>query len=204
MRTLLLGFITCLSLSNLNAQFDWGNIFGGADFGYSKPMGDFSNYAKGGLTWDTHVGYKLTDNIGVGGAYIGGFGAAFDGDGGTGLFGVNVYSMSSYLAKGWYKFSDKNVSPYAGLGAGIGRVSEPDYEITTTDGAGNTTTQTIIGSKQSGLALNVELGLTIKRFNLAYSFNMSGKVSDDPTLNKEVAGQLVNYHRITMGYMINF
>ena len=65
----LLSVLFVLFISQIKAQFELEKLFGGVNIGYAKPIGTFTDYAKGGLTYNAVVGYKLTDNIYVGGEY---------------------------------------------------------------------------------------------------------------------------------------
>ena len=187
--------LVVIATFSANAQFSINKLFGGASVGYAKPIGDFSEYAKGGLTYSLAGGYHLTEKIGVGLEYNSATTAALDQDGSTGLFGVNLYSLTSVLAKGWYQFTESKMRPYAAVGLGFGNVSEPDVTI------GEDTT---VGSVGGGFGANLELGVNFKGVNLAYSFNVSGKASKDPVFNDDIAGLGANYHRFSVGYLYNF
>ena len=177
------------------AQFDAENIFGGANAAYAKPVGDFSEFAKGGFSYNIVGGYLLTEKIGVGVEYGSAVTAAIDTTLSSGVLGLQLYGLNSYLAKGWYRFSTGAFRPYVGVGLGLGRVSEPDVTIQ------GTTTK---GAKRFGFGGNVELGFNIKGFNLSYGFNLSGKVSDEPVFGPNAAGLAANYHRFAAGYIYNF
>ena len=144
------------------------------------------------------VGYRIQDNIGVGVEYGAAITAAISPDSlQTGILGINLFGLNSYLAKGWYQFGDSDViKPYASVGLGLSRVSEPDV----TSG-----TNTIVeGQKRIGLGANFELGVNIKSFNLSYGFNVSGKAPKEPVFTAGVADLGVNYHRFGLGYIYNF
>lgn len=196
MNKFILSFIlSILFFTSSFAQFEAENLFGGANVGYAKPIGDFSDFAKGGFSYDVLVGYKLTENLGVGIAYQGVITGAVDSTASSGLFGVNLYGLESYLAKGWYSFTDGNVKPYASLGLGLARVAEPDITI------GN---ETVKGARRVGFASSIELGVLFKGFNVAYSFNMGGRSPKEPIFNGAASDQAVNYHRFALGYIYNF
>lgn len=177
------------------AQFEVEKLFGGANIAFAKPLGDFSDYAKGGFSYNVIAGYQLTENLGIGIEYGSAVTAAIDTTLETGLFGLNAYGLQSFLAKGWYRFSTGTVRPYVGIGIGGARVSEPDITIGT---------DIVEGAKRIGFGANVELGLNIKGFNLSYSFNVSGKSPKEPVFNPNVADLSVNYHRFAAGYIYNF
>lgn len=190
--------ITLFSLSfvfSANAQFDAENLFGGVNAAYANPIGDFSEFAKGGFSYNVVVGYRLTDNLGVGVEYGSALTAALDTTLTSGLFGIQLYGLNSYLAKGWYRFSTGSVRPYVGLGVGVARVAEPDVTVGT---------ETVEGAKRMGLGGNIELGVNLKGFNISYGFNLSGKVAEEPIFVANAADLPVSYHRFALGYVYNF
>ncbi len=186
-------FCSLVLLASANAQFDVENLFGGVNIGYAKPMGGFSDYAKGGFAYNAEAGYKLKENLGVGVMYQGVITAAIDSDSLSGLIGLNLYGLESYLAKGWYTFTDGKVKPYAALGLGLAKVAEPDITINS---------QTIEGAKRFGFGANVELGVTFSGFNVSYSFNMGGRSPKEGVFN---GGDdlSVMYHYFGIGYLYN-
>lgn len=177
-----------------NAQFDANNLFGGANIAFAKPIGDFSEYAKGGISYNVLGGYRLTEKLGVGLEYGSAATVALD-DSLSGVFGLNIYGLNSLLVKGWYRFTTEGFRPYVGLGIGGAQVAEPDVTI------GD---DTIEGAKRIGLGANVELGFNIKGFNLSYSFNVSGKGPAEPVFNPNIKDLSMNYHRFAAGYVYNF
>jgi len=193
---------TFLSIQNTEAQsrkkksksgFQIENLFGGGNLAFAKPIGDFNQYAKGGFSYNIVVGYKLTEKLGVGIEYGSALTAAID-TAASGLFGVNLYGLNSYLAKGWYRFTEGKIRPYAAIGLGLARVQEPDLTIGT---------ETVLGAKRSGFGANAELGVNILGVNLSYSFNLSGRSPEEPVING-AADLAVNYHRFAIGYIVNF
>jgi hypothetical protein len=191
----LLTFLTFFSTTS-QAQIDIDNLFGGANAAYANPVGDFSTYAKGGFSYNLVVGYKIKENIGVGFEYGGALTAAILPDSiQTGILGINLFGLESYLLKGWYQFGESETfKPYASVGLGVAVVSEP--EITT----GTST----IGEKRTGLGASLELGVVIKSFNISYSFNASGRTPKEPAFTQFAADLGVNYHRFGVGYIYNF
>jgi len=184
-----------------NAQFDIDKLFGGANLAYAKPVGEFSDYAKGGFSYNVLAGYQLTEKIGVGLEYGNAVTAALDTTLQSGLLGVNLYGLQSFLAKGWYRFTTGTVRPYVGLGIGGAQISEPDF--TFTDAATNEEV-TVEGASRVGLGANIELGINIKGFNLSYSYNISGKGPKEPVFNENIKDLNLNYHRFAAGYIYNF
>ncbi len=185
-------------LTSAQAQFDFDNVFVGGNIGYIRPIGDFSDFAKGGFYLNGIAGYKLDNQLGVGVQFQSSIvGAVNSGD--TGLFGVNLYGLNSYMAKGWYSFTQSKTKPYAALGLGIASVAEPD--VTFTDGAGNEST--ITGAKRAGLATDLELGVSFNGFNLSYNFNIGGK-TPKAVINGADTSIWVLYHTFNIGYVYNF
>ena len=155
-----------IALTNTStAQFEFENIFGGATIGYANPIGDFSEYAKGGFSYEGHLGYNLTDNIAVGFEYCGTITAAIDPSGTTGLGGLNLYGLSNYFAKGWYYFLEDDFKPYAAVGLGASLFAEPDLTVNDV---------VFPGAKRTGFGALGELGFFFKSFNLSYGFVYGG------------------------------
>ncbi len=184
------------------AQFDIEKLFGGANIAFAKPVGDFSEVAKGGLSYNILGGYQLTEKLGVGLEYGEALTVGVEKDSAgvditSGIFGAQIFGLRSILAKGWYRFATGNVRPYVGAGIGGAQVAEPDIE----DGNGNVI---VAGAKRWGLGASIELGINIKGFNLSYSFNVNGKGPKDAVFNSDIADLSVNYHRFAAGYIYNF
>ncbi len=200
MKKFLLSLVMALGfLASSQAQFDAENLFGGANIGYTRPIGDFSEFAKGGFYWNAEGGYKLMENLGVGLQIQSSIVGAIDSEDGSGLFGLNLYGLNSYMAKGWYTFTDSNVKPYGALGVGLARVAEPDFTVTDSDG----NQSTVKGARSTGLASNVELGVSFKGFNISYNFNVGGKSPDQAIINGAEGGVWVLYHTFNIGYIYN-
>lgn len=186
-------FVSLLSVGT--AQFEIENLFGGANIGYAKPLGDFSEFAKGGFTYNVQLGYKLNDNFSVGVEYLSAVTAAIDTTLETGLFGVNLYGLNGYYAKAWYKFLDGSFKPYGALGLGLSQFSEPDVTVGT---------DTVEGASRMGFGANAEIGFVIKNFNLSYAFVLGGKSATEPVFNDKVADLGIVYHKFSVGYLYNF
>jgi len=176
-------------------NFDLENIYWGANIAWVTPIGDFNEHAKGGIGGNTLIGYKLTEKLGLGIELGGAATGAFDESMNSGFFGLNFYGLQSLLVKSMYRFSTETFRPYVGVGAGLAKVAEPTVIIGTEE---------IEGASRFGLGANAELGLNIKGFNMAYSFNLSGKAPKDGLFNPNANDLTVNFHRITMGYIRNF
>lgn len=181
--------------ASVNAQFDLDKLYGGINIGYANPIGDFSEYAKGGLTYNAQAGYYLTDNVGVGFEYAAALTASFDESGDTGLFGLNIFGLNGYYAKGWYKFMDGFFKPYVAVGLGLSQFSEPDLTIGT---------ESVTGASRFGFGANGELGLVLGGFNLSYAFVYGGKTAKEPVFNEEVVDLNILYHKFSVGYIYNF
>lgn len=185
------------SMSTASAQFDAGKLFGGANLGYASPIGDFSEYAKGGFAYNLLAGYQFTEKLSAGIEYSSAVTVALDVEGGSGFLGFTAYGLNAFVVKGWYKFMTGNFKPYVGLGVGLANVAEPTIIIN------NVETE---GASRLGLGANAELGLTIAGFNVSYSFNINGKTpsAEESVLNIESADLSVSYHRFALGYIYNF
>jgi hypothetical protein len=197
MKNVFLSLVLLLGFSfSAHAQFDTNNLFGGGNLAYASPTGDFDAVADGGISYDLLIGYKLNEKLGIGIEYGGAVMVGSETEDGS-LSGLSTYSIASYLAKGWYCFSTTGVKPYAGLGFGLAQVEEPSIS----DTSGNT----IEGAKRTGFGLNAELGLSIKGFNLSYSYNLAGKTPEGSTFFPERYEDVgVSYHRFAIGYLYNF
>lgn len=193
-------FLLTLFFSATNAQFDVDKLFGGANLAFAKPVGEFSDYAKGGFSYNIMVGYQLTEKLGVGVEYGSAVTGAIDTTLETGFFGLNAYGLQSFLAKGWYRFTTGTVRPYVGLGIGGAQIAEPD--ITVTDSSGQEVT--VDGASRVGFGANLELGLNIKGFNMSYSYNVGGKGPKEPVFNPNIKDLNLSYHRFALGYVYNF
>lgn len=189
-------FILCLALLSQisNAQFDLNKVSAGFTVGYAKPLGDFSEYAKGGFAYQLIGSYDLTKELALGLEYSAALTAALDSDL-TGIFGLNIYGLQTLQLKSWYVFSEKRVSPYAGLGLGLARFTEPDVTINET---------TVEGSRRSGLGASGEVGLRIGGFQMSYAYVMNGKTSKEPVFNPNIVDLPIHYHRIALGYIYQF
>lgn len=192
MKKFVLILFVCLWHQLSHAQFDVHKLNAGVTMGYAKPLGDFSDYAKGGFAYQLIVSYDLSSKLEVGLEYAAALTAALDGEDLTGLFGLNIYGLDAVQIKSWYTFSEKKVSPYAGIGIGLARFSEPDVTINDV---------TVEGSKRSGLGGSAELGLKIGGFRLGYAYLLNGKTSVEPVFNSKIADLPVSYHRFVLGYV---
>lgn len=190
MKKLLLSVLfACTFVSMAFSQFEIENLYGGTTFGWAQPIGKFTEIANGGLNYNIEAGYRIMDKLGVGLEY------SSSATLGIGDSGVNIYGESSYLAKANYRFLDRRVSPYAALGLGLGRVSEPDLTIN-----GETT----VGAKAWGFSTVLEAGLDIRNFIVAYRFNYTGNTPKEPVFNPNGANIPVTMHQFVVGYIYKF
>lgn len=196
MKKILLIALLSFALANTSsAQFEFENIFGGATIGYAKPLGDFSEYAKGGFAYEGHLGYNLNDNLAVGIEYSATITAAIDPSGSTGLLGVNLYGLSNYFAKGWYYFLEDDFKPYAAVGLGASLFAEPDLTVNE---------EVFPGAKRTGFGGLGELGFFFNGFNLSYGFVYGGNTAKEPVYNDQIANKPIMYHRFMIGYTYRF
>lgn len=194
-KLLLTLFITLMSFGVTKAQFDLSNFYGGVKVGFAKPIGKFSEFAKGGLSYNVEAGYKINENIGVGFEYARAVTAAIDTSASAGLININIFGLNSYFLKGWYTIPMGSFKPYAAVGLGVTRFKEPDFTIN-----GNTT----YGDTRYGAGGDIELGFVVKGFNLAYNFVYNGKSVKEPVYNDNVKNLSVAFHRFSIGYLYGF
>lgn len=181
--------------SAANAQFELEKLFAGITIGYAKPLGDFSNHAKGGLTYTGEVGYDIDDHLAVGLGYTKTATVAIDTTLSSGILGLNVYSLSSYYAKAWYNFLTGNFKPYAGIALGLSQTGEPDVTING---------ELIPGNNRTGFGAHLELGFFYSGFNLSYAFNLNSKTPKELNFNQKAQDLSVMYHRFNIGYRYSF
>lgn len=181
-------FLMFSCVFNSNAQFI-DNVFAGGTVGFANPVGDFSEFANGGFTFNVFVGYHINEEIGIGFEYGSTSTVAVD-TASVGGLNVNIYGLSSYLLKGYYKFTDGLIKPYLALGLGVATVREPDFIEK--------------GAKRNGFGGSAEFGVNVKGFTGSYSFNLSGKSPKESVFNNATGDLPVNFHRFAVGYIYNF
>lgn len=169
MKKLFLMVAVVLTAFVANAQDNKWNIgFGG---GIASPMGsDFKDIAKVGAGYYLNCTYNFTPKLSAGLEYNGAglVGASVDGLGTTAEFGTT--SISSYLLKGVYYFTETKVRPYGAITTGLYNVSFGSAKI-----GGVTATES---ESKTNFGFGAELGLKIKWFNLGISYQNAGKVND--------------------------
>ena len=178
------------------SQFEIENLFIGGNIGYAKPIGDFSEYAKGGISYGLEIGYDLDENLAVGLSYSSTATLAIDTTQSTGLFGINAYGLTNYFVKGWYKFTEGDYVPYAALGLGLSQFAEPDISV-----GGAIVSK---GSRNMGLGAEVEVGMKLKSIRLHYNFVLGGKSADTPLYNPNIANLPIMYHKFMIGWAYEF
>ena len=196
MKKLILMSLLSIALTETStAQFEFENIFAGASIGYAKPLGAFSEYAKGGFSYEGHLGYNLNENLAVGFEYSATITAAIDPTLSTGIIGINLYGLTNYFAKGWYYFLEDDFKPYASVGLGASQFAEPDITINE---------ELFPGSSRTGFGGMAELGFFFKGLNLSYGFVYGGNTSKTPVFNQNIANKTIMYHRFMIGYTYSF
>jgi hypothetical protein len=183
------------TLGITNAQFDLGNFYGGADIGFASPVGEIGDYIAGGFTYSASIGYRINDQISVGGEYTSTIAAGIDTSGTSGFLGVSLYGFNQYLATGHYKFLPGRVSPFVGLGLGLARTQEPTF--IDSDGME-------VQASRFGFGAKAEVGISIYNFVAKYAFNLNGRTPKETFFNTASADLAVNYHRFSLGYLYNF
>ncbi|MDL2290167.1 hypothetical protein LJB95_02040, partial [Paludibacteraceae bacterium OttesenSCG-928-F17] len=165
--------------------------------GYTIPQGklfkadDGKKLSGGGINVDLDILYhfdQLDYKLGVGVSYNGSFLFAADFED---MFSIGLYGLDIYGVKGYYRFFDSNISPYASLTVGVSQFSTPKLEVVV-DGSES---YEIIPSQSSfGLGLRPEIGVELGGFNIsaAYVVPMNYKLFDE----KRSAGGF----QISIGY----
>ena len=145
-----IGTISAQSIS-FGGQFGWsipqGNAF--------KPVGGEKS-AKGGLAYNLDALYLLPnfdEKLGAGLTYKGDL-----------LFGVGsgvngLYTLQLYGVKGYYKFFNSKVTPYAALSLGLSRLGRPDNVSTGVE-----------AGKASSFGMMPELGIQFGDFFVAANY----------------------------------
>lgn len=174
-------------------------LYMGGDFNYNKMTGDFSNYAKDGISFNAWMGLRIKENFDLSVSYGYLQNKVIKNDQQGEIDGLEVYGSRILLLKGWYFLTgpDNPLRPYIGLGIGGGVFTEPDIII-----ADPTISESVIvkGQKSTGLAGNVEVGLNFKGFKLSYNYNLSGKAPSAPVSNLNIKNLGIHSHSFGIGY----
>jgi hypothetical protein len=152
---LFLCFMLLLALPGFSQQI---SIAG--QFGYASPTGNLFENAEGnkitsfGIFYNLdalyHFDRKLAAGITIEGNVF------FTSESSLGMFGLALYGL-----KGYYRFFESAVSPYASLSLGLSQYSTPDV----TSG-GNT----VKGDKSNSFGIRPEIGIELGEFILATSY----------------------------------
>jgi len=162
--------IVVATASIANAQDKKWNIGFGA--GMASPMGsDFKKVAKVGADYYVNCTYNFTPKMSAGIEYNGAglIGASFsEGDENV---EAGTTSVSSYLVKGVYYFTESAVRPYGAISTGMYSISQGSFSVGGKDSG-------ISGGDKTNFGFGAELGLKIKWFNLSVAYQNAGKVGD--------------------------
>lgn len=143
-----------------------------ADFGLANATGDFSGPDLNiGIGYALNARYMFTEQIDAGLEYDASAIVTADIDGGD----ADATGLTGYLAKGYYRFFDSKVTPFAALGVGLYTVEFPT--ITFTDSEGNETV--IEGESNTNFGFSPELGVALGGFTLGAKFSHAGKTPSD-------------------------
>lgn len=183
--------IVVATASIANAQDKKWNIGFGA--GMASPMGsDFKRVAKVGADYYVNCTYNFTPKMSAGIEYNGAglIGASFSE--GTENVEAGTTSVSSYLVKGVYYFTESAVRPYGAISTGIYSISQGSVS------AAGANTGISLAEDKSNFGFGAELGLKIKWFNLSVAYQNAGSV--------KVLGENVNisYMQYNLGFNIGF
>ena len=179
----------------LSAQFDFEKLYGGALLGYADPVGDFEQFADGGFTYTVVAGYKLTDRLSVGIEYASVAAGGISDDDNSGILGgLEAYGLNNYFVRGSYKLLTGGFAPFVSAGLGLASITEPD--VTTSAG-------TVEGGSATGFGADLELGLSIKGFQLSYSYVIGGNTPEETAFTDRDQVS-IGYNRFQLGYVYNF
>lgn len=192
-KKVLLVLVVALAFTiTVNAQ---GITFGG-QLGWAIPGGDAfedgngDKMSSGGLSIDADIMYvlpimegKLAAGIMYNSSFL--FGSS-DSDLDIGMYGLDLYGI-----KGYYRFFNSKVTPYASLGLGLSQLKTP--EITYSSGG---TSETTGGEKASSFGIHPEVGLNLGGFILSCSYFVPMKYTFDDMGDGISAGAL----KISLGF----
>lgn len=169
-KLLLVLAVVVATASFANAQDKKWNIGFGA--GMSSPMGsDFKEIAKVGADYYVNCTYNFTPKLSAGIEYNGaGLVGASSSDLGV-TVDAGTTSVSSYLVKGVYYFTESTVRPYGAISTGMYSISQGSFSVGGIDTG-------LSGEDKTNFGFGAELGLKIKWFNLSVGYQNAGKVGD--------------------------
>lgn len=179
--------IVVATASIANAQDKKWNIGFGA--GMASPVGsDFKEFAKVGADYYVNCTYNFTPKMSAGIEYNGAGLVAASATDESGS--ISATSISSYLVKGVYYFTESSVRPYGAISTGMYSISSGNASTVT---FGNSTVTTESKDK-TNFGFGAELGLKIKWFNLSVGYQNAGKVD----------GVSIAYMQYNLGFNIGF
>jgi hypothetical protein len=181
-----------LSLFFVSSSYAQKVSFSGA-LGWSIPQGEAFSYdegsgGKGGLGYTADILYhfeKFDNKLAAGLVYNG----AIVAGGGTSNEALNIdmYGLGLYGVKGYYRFFNSKVSPYAALSTGLSRLETP--EVTSGDEVVSE------GGSTFSLGLAPEIGIELGGFTISAMYLVPMKYETWST-EKETAGSL----QISLGW----
>ncbi|MDA3866269.1 MAG: hypothetical protein PF489_05890 [Salinivirgaceae bacterium] len=190
--TILFALLSVLVL-NSNAQ----KISVGGFLGYSSPQGEAFTYDEGsggkggfGYTFDImyHLGQfdnKLAVGLIYNGAILVGGGAAND------SYSLDMYGLGLRGVKGYYRFFNSGVSPYAAISTGLSRLEVPEVTVN-----GDVVAE---GGSTNSFGLAPELGVEFGGFTISAMYLLPMKYETWGG-EKETAGSL----QISVGWRVGF
>jgi hypothetical protein len=169
-------FLVCSTVANAQSPISFAG-----QVGYASPQGKYfkpengNKLSKFGLAVDLDALYhfaQMDNKLGVGLAYNSSilFGADLEGFSNIGLFGVSLYG-----AKGYYRFSNSKVSPYAALSVGLSHFQTPEMSMN-----GEVVTKS---ENAYGFGIRPEVGIEFGTFILSagYTVPMNYTIHDVTT-----------------------
>lgn len=185
----------CLSLGAVN-HIQAQKIALGAGIGMAKLTGELGEGGSFGLNYFLEGKYFLTDQFNVG-LEVNSSGIAFGNEGS--VLGVAAYGSREFLAKAEYFFLDSKVTPYAGLGLGLSRISTPEQTYTI-----NSETTTIPSESKVNLGISPRVGLMLGGFGIEFTYNLAGKTPISEFSNVTASDKTFNYYTVVLKYAFSF
>lgn len=193
MKKLLLVLAVVVATASIaNAQDKKWNIGFGA--GMASPMGsDFKDVAKVGADYYVNCTYNFTPKMSAGIEYNGAGLVGASASNGTASVDLGTTSISSYLVKGVYYFTESTVRPYGAISTGMYSISQGNSTISSNINGEDLEFAGESGDK-TNFGFGAELGLKIKWFNLSVGYQNAGKVD----------GLSIAYMQYNLGFNIGF
>ncbi|MCL1868765.1 MAG: hypothetical protein FWF72_07490 [Paludibacter sp.] len=113
------------------------------------------------MVYNVDLLYHLSDQLAAGLTYDASvlFGVKSSNEG---ISDIGMYGLALYGVKGYYKFLDSKVSPFATLSLGLSQLSTPD--VTYGDN------RTVKGITKSSIGIKPEIGVQFGKFVIAASY----------------------------------